>query len=145
MTMTRVLLFLLIVCSPTLVAAALMTVPRWVGALLKRLPERPADPLPQPTRPPIQQLAADLRRLIRLRGELSASAQLGTRAQRLWAVEAAISARAVEAAQSLEVPYDDPLAHGAVDRARLTRLLGDLAAAGLVLPARVPFTDDGRT
>ncbi len=145
MTMARGLLFLVIVLTPTALGAAVILAPAWGAALARRLPDRHDPRGPQPERKPIQQLAADLRRLIRLHGELGASAQLATRAQRLWSVEAAISARAVEAAQSLEVPFDDPTESGGVDRARLTRLLHDLAAAGLVLPTRVgPFTDDGR-
>lgn len=145
MTVTRVLLFLLIVLTPTLLGVLVISAPRWTAALGRRLPDPHAPLLAPPPRLPIEQLAADLRRLIRLHGELSASAQPAARAVRLWSVEAAISARAVEAAQSLEVPFDDPTAFGGVDRARLTRLLHDLSRAGLVLPTRVgPFTADGR-
>ena len=46
-----------------------------------------------PAGPPIEQLAADLRRLLRLHGELLDSAHLAMRAHRLWAIEAAIGVR----------------------------------------------------
>jgi hypothetical protein len=148
MTVGRIALFTGIVLMPTLVGALILSAPRWLAALGERLADRranrqPADP--EPANRPIEQLAADLRRLIRLHGELSVSAQLATRAQRLWSVEAAIAARAVETARALDVAHTDPCRRGGVDRAALRRLLEDLAAAGLVLPARVgPFTDDGR-
>src|SRR4029453_8187525 len=91
--------------------------------------------------PPIQQLASDLRRLLRLHGELTASAHIAMRAHRLWAVEAAIAARAVEAARALGVPHPDPSIPGALTRSQLLDLLTALSAAGLVLPAKVgPFT-----
>jgi hypothetical protein len=145
MSMTRAMLFLAIVVTPTVIGVVILTAPRWLTALGEYVPDRHAARGPQPTRPPIQQLAADLRRLIRLHGELSASAQLATRAHRLWSVEAAISARAVEAAQALEIAYEDPTASGGVDRHRLSALLHALCRAGLVLPERVgPFTADGR-
>lgn len=142
MTVTRMALFLLIVLTPTLVGFAFLTAPRWVGALLRALPERHEVRGPQPVGRPIEQLAADLRRLIRLHGELSESAHLATRAQRLWSVEAAIGARAVEAAQALDVPHPVPPADGCLGREELGALLRALTAAGLVLPTSVGrFTD----
>jgi hypothetical protein len=140
MTMARAAEFLIIVLTPTLVGLCVLTSPRWIDALLSVLPDRHEPRGPQPAGRPIELLAADLRRLIRLRGELGSSAHLATRAQRLWAVEAAIGARAMEAAQALDVPYPDPGPHGSLSRDELGVLLRALAAAGLALPAAV-FTD----
>ena len=99
---------------------------------------------PQPLGPPIEQLAADLRRLLRLHESLTVSAHLAMRAHRLWAVEAAIGMRAVEAARALDIAHREPERPGALTRDELLQLLTALAAAGLVLPAKVgPFTSTG--
>ena len=93
----------LVVATPTLLGALVLYGPRAVGAIAERLEARRPKPL-LPTGPPIEQLAADLRRLLRLHGELTASAHLAMRAHRLWAVEGAIGIRAVEAARALDLP-----------------------------------------
>jgi hypothetical protein len=135
---------ILLVASPTLIGAAVVYAPRAWTAVSGYL-ERRRPIAPQPIGPPIQQLAADLRRLLRLHGELTASAHVAMRAHRLWAVEAAIGIRAVEAARALDIAHREPDVPGALTRDELLRLLTDLAAAGLVLPAEVgPFTFDGR-
>ncbi|MET0493882.1 MAG: hypothetical protein ABW000_12210, partial [Actinoplanes sp.] len=73
------------------------------------------------------------------------SAHIAMRAHRLWAVEAAIAVRAVEAARALDVPHREPETPGALSRDELVRLLQTLADGGLVLPTAVgPFTKDGR-
>ncbi len=134
----------LIVATPTLVGAAAICAPRWCGALARYWEERRPRP-PQPAGLPIEQLAADLRRLLRLHGRLMASAHLAMRAHRLWAVEAAIEVRAIEAARALGVPHPEPARPGSLTLGELHDLLMALAAAGLALPARVgPFTSDGR-
>jgi len=134
----------LIVATPTLLGAIVVYAPKWCGAVGRRLAERRPHP-PEPLGLPIEQLAADLRRLLRLHGELMTSAHLAMRAHRLWAVEAAIAARAVEAARALGVPHREPDKPGALTLGELHDLLTALAAAGLVLPAKVgPFTSDGR-
>ncbi len=134
----------LIVATPTLIGAVVVTAPRWCAFLAGLWPDRRENE-PVPIGPPIQQLAADLRRLLRLHSELSASAHLAMRAHRLWAVEAAIGGRAVEAAKALGVPHRDPATPGALNRGELAELLRALAAAGLVLPEKVgPFVADGR-
>ncbi|GAA0807669.1 hypothetical protein [Spirilliplanes yamanashiensis] len=135
MTLGRAALFLLIVTAPTLIGAAFLTAPRWLAALAGRLPDRREPRGPQPLGRPIEQLAADLRRLVRLHGQLAGTAHLGTRAQRMWAVEAAIGARAIEAADALGVPHPVPPPDGRLSRDELGALLRALAAAGLVLPA----------
>jgi hypothetical protein len=135
---------LLIVTTPTLLGAAIGYTPRWCAAIAECWARRHPRP-PPPGGPPIEQLAADLRRLLRLHGELTASAHLAMRAHRLWAIEAAISVRAVEAARALGVAHREPDAPGALGRWELLALLTDLTSAGLILPPKVgPFTFDGR-
>jgi hypothetical protein len=134
----------LIVSTPTLLGAAIVYVPKWWTAAASHWERRRPQP-PQPLGPPIEQLATDLRRLLRLHESLTVSAHLAMRAHRLWAVEAAIAMRAIEAARALDVPHREPEKPGALTRDELLQLLRALAAAGLVLPARVgPFTSDGR-
>jgi hypothetical protein len=134
----------LIILTPTLLGAVVVTAPRWCGAIARVWPERGSRD-PKPLGPPIEQLAADLRRLLRLHAELTAGAHLALRAHRLWAIEAAIGVRAVEAANALEVPHREPERPGALSRDELCALLYALGDAGLVLPAKVgPFTSDGR-
>ncbi|GID92427.1 hypothetical protein ACFQFC_40465 [Amorphoplanes digitatis] len=134
----------LITVTPTLIGAVVVYAPRWCAALARAWPVH-AEPEPVPVGLPIEKLAADLRRLLRLHDELTRSAHIAMRAHRLWAVEAAISVRAVEAAQALDVPHREPGPGGTLSRTELGRLLRALADAGLVLPATVgPFTKDGR-
>jgi hypothetical protein len=134
----------LIVATPTLLGAAVIYAPKWWGLMAEKWSRLRPQP-PVPLGPPIEQLAADLRRLLRLHGELVASAHLAMRAHRLWAVEAAIGARAIEAARALDVPHREPELPGALTRSELLDLLNALSACGLVLPAKVgPFTSDGR-
>jgi hypothetical protein len=134
----------LIATLPTLIGAAVVYSPRWWAAIARRWPDR-AEREPRPSGPPIERIAADLRRLLRLHDELTASAHLAMCAHRLWAVEAAIGARAVEAAQALDVSYREPAMPGALTCTELRDLLHALAGAGLVLPASIgPFTRNGR-
>ena len=134
----------LITVTPTLIGAAVVYSPRWWAALVKVWPHRRPEE-PQPAGPPIERLAADLRRLLRLHEELTRSAHIAMLAHRLWAVEAAIGARAVEAARALDVPHREPGQLEMLSRTELARLLQDLARAGLTLPSPVgPFTMDGR-
>jgi hypothetical protein len=135
---------LLLAVTPTVLGAIVITAPRWMAALGRLRPEPPSD-TPEPVGLPIEQLAADLRRLLRLHDDLTVSAHLAMRAHRLWAVEAAIAVRAAEAAKALDVPCPEPPVPGSIDRVALRRLLIALADAGLVLPDTVgPFTKDGR-
>src|SRR4051812_42517625 len=97
----------LIVATPTLIGAAIVCAPRWWGAAAGYLEARRPQP-PRPIGPPIEQLAADLRRLLRLHGSLTASAAVAMRAHRLWAVGAAIAVRATEAARALDIPHREP-------------------------------------
>jgi hypothetical protein len=139
-----VIKLVLIVLTPTLFGALVLYGPRWCSTLAERWRASRPQP-PQPLGPPIEQLAADLRRLLRLHGELTASAHLAMRAHRLWAVEFAIAIRAVEAARALGVPHPEPETPGALTRDELLLLLTALSVAGIPLPSKVgPFTSDGR-
>jgi hypothetical protein len=132
----------LITVTPTLIGAVVVYTPRWWAALVEAWPHRRAEP--EPAGPPIEQLAADLRRLLRLHDELNRSAHIAMLAHRLWAIEAAIGTRAVEAAVALDVPHRRPEHFEILSRAELAQLLHDLTRAGLMLPAPVaPFTKDG--
>ena len=134
----------LITVTPTLLGALVFYGPRMCAAVARAWPDRAARK-PQPIGPPIEQLAADLRRLLRLHDALTHSAHIAMRAHRLWAVEAAIGVRAVEAAQALGVPHRTPEKPGDLTRRELASLLHALADAGLVLPSAVGhFTRDGR-
>ncbi len=134
----------LIVMTPTLIGAVIFLAPKWCSWLADKWEDRRDHGL-LPAGPPIERLAADLRRLLRLHAELNASAQAAMRAHRVWAVEAAISVRAAETARALGVPYREPDGPGGPRRGELSELLRALAAAGLVLPEKVgPFVGNGR-
>jgi hypothetical protein len=134
----------LITVTPTLIGAVVIFAPRWFAYLADHWP-RHKKAVPEPLGPPIQQLAVDLRRLLRLHQELTESAHLAMRAHRLWAVEAAIGTRALEAAKALDVPHPEPERPGVLNRTELSELLSALSSAGLVLPEKVgPFIGDGR-
>jgi hypothetical protein len=135
---------ILLAVTPTVLGAIVITAPRWCAALGRLLPERTPE-VAVPAGLPIQQLAADLRRLLRLHDELTVSAHLAMRAHRLWAVEEAIGVRAIEAARALGVAHREPSAPGALSRTELCGLLRALTEAGLVLPTTVgSFTRHGR-
>jgi hypothetical protein len=120
--------------SPTLAVGAAIYVPRAVRLVRRRLAARALAKHPRPTHAPIEQLAADLRRLLLQHEALRRSTGVAMRARRLQALEGAITDCAAEAARALEVPYPDWPVHGALTPPQLRRLLHDLAGAGLVLP-----------
>ena len=134
----------LITITPTLIGAVVVCAPRWWAAVARIWPDHGAGE-PLAAGPPIEQLAADLRRLLRLHEDLTRSAHIAMLAHRLWAVEAAIGARAVEAARALDVPHREPGHLEILTRAELAHLLQSLSRAGLALPTLVePFSKDGR-
>jgi hypothetical protein len=136
----------LIVLTPTLIGAVVVCAPKVWNYVADRWEQRQAAARESESLgPPIEQLAVDLRRLLRLHSEMTASAHLAMRAHRLWAVEAAISVRAVEAARALSVPHREPETPETLNRTELSTVLRDLGAAGMVLPEKVgPFIGDGR-
>ncbi len=134
----------LITVTPTLIGAVVVYSPRWCAKIAETWSRR-REQEQKPIGPPIEQLAADLRRLLRLHEELTRSAHIAMLAHRLWAVEAAIGTRAVEAAQALDVPHRKPGQLEILTRAELAQLLHALSRAGLALPVLVePFTKDGQ-
>jgi hypothetical protein len=134
----------IITLTPTLIGAAAVYAPKVCSAVARAWADRPGqDPLP--FGPPIERLAADLRRLLTLHDEMTRSAHLAMRAHRLWAIEAAIGARAIETARALDVPHREPELPGDLTRPELITLLHALTDAGLTLPTSVGhFTRDGR-
>jgi hypothetical protein len=126
----------LIMLSPTLIIGAALYLPRWIRAGRRWLRAgRPSTQL-QPVGPPIELLAADLRRLLLEHDAVRGATDIAMRARRLRALEGAISDCAIQAATALGVPLPDQPASGPIAVPELRRLLRAIAKAGLVLPAR---------
>ena len=119
---------------------------RAVRAVWHRLVGRRDRSGPQPDGPPIEKLAADLRRLLWNHDRVTRSADVAMCAGRLRALESAIVICATQAARSLDVPHPDPPELGGyLEKPQLRLLLRALAAAGLVLPPSVALlVPDGR-
>jgi hypothetical protein len=126
----------LLLLSPALLFGAAVCAPRGVRAVW-RLVNRRAGRNLRPIGPPIEQIAADLRRLLWQHDTFVRSSDIAMRAGHLRALEAAITECAMQAARALGVPHPDGPAHGGFDKPQLRRLLRALAAEGLVLPAAV--------
>jgi hypothetical protein len=125
--------------SPTVVIAAALYLPRG----LRRL-HRALRPEPVPPNPPIEDLAADLRRLLRRHEAVIRSGDGAARAVHLRALEGAITDCATEAAHALELPCRRR-ASGPVSTPDLPQLLRALAGEGLVLPPEISLlTRDNR-
>jgi hypothetical protein len=118
--------------SPTVVIAAALYLPRGLRAL-----RRAVRPEPAPANPPIEALAADLRRLLRRHEDLARSADGTARAVRLRALEGAITDCATDAARALGLPGPDRPDPAPLPAQDLARLLRALARAGLVLPSEI--------
>jgi hypothetical protein len=141
MDLVRAGQIVLIMLTPTLAVGAAIYLPRVAKALWLRI--RPEDSLGV-TGQPIEQIAADLQRLLLQHHELRHTPQAAMRGRRLRALEAAITDCAVEAAQALGVPAPAVPPHAGMRPAALSRLLHDLAAAGLVLPSGVDLVEGNR-
>ena len=118
--------------SPTLVIGAALYLPRCIRAVLRHVHSTPTA-----TRPPIEELAADLRRLLRRHEALLRSETGAARAVHLRALEGAITDCATEAASALGLPCPARPAHAPLATPELRRLLRSLADAGLVLPPAI--------
>jgi hypothetical protein len=107
--------------------------PRPMATLLEWLTElRERRRGPRPSGPPIEQIAADLRRLMREHDRLVRPPPEWHRAHHLRACELALHDRAEEAATALGLPaYADPAGGGTTEE--LAWRLRQLAQAGLVL------------
>jgi hypothetical protein len=111
----------------------------------RRVRSRRAERNLQPTNPPIEEITADLRRMLWRHDTFARSTDTPVPAGRVRALEIRITRRAVQAARALEVTHPDPPAYGGLDTAQLRHLLHDLMAEGLVLPPEVGLmAPDGR-
>jgi hypothetical protein len=128
--MQTVVTLLWIALTPTAVAGAVVLLPRAVRAARRRL----AAQRPVPTGPPLEQVAADLRRLLSEHRRVVRSPQLSARGRRLVALEAALTDRALDAARALELEVPDRTPGRGLPVATLRALLVDLARSGVVLP-----------
>ncbi len=106
----------------------------------RRAPDAQGTPF-RTANPPIELVAADLRRLLWAHHiqtlTIAGAPGIPAHARRRRELEIAISERATQAARALGVPYPHHLAHTDFDRPVLRRLLRTLAVAGLVLPPAV--------
>jgi hypothetical protein len=127
----------LLLLSPALLFGAASAAPRGVRAAQRLVDNRRAERQPQPGGPPIERIAADLRRMLWEHDQLTRSDKMAARARRLWALEAAIADCATQASRALGLDPPDRPAHGRLDRLQLRIMLRAIAAEGLVLPARV--------
>ncbi|MDQ6617507.1 MAG: hypothetical protein M3083_22860 [Actinomycetota bacterium] len=133
-----------IMLSPTLLLGAGLLAPKVIRAVRRRVRRRRANDVLRPIHPPIEQLAADLRRLLQRHDAVKQSTDVAVRARHLRAIEAAIADCAGEAAHALGLPCPDRPKHGALTTPALCVLLRALADAGLVLvPGAGLLTADG--
>ena len=125
--------------GPTLAVAAAVHLPTAVRALrrLRKPPPRPAAAGPQG--PPIERLAADLRRLLAQHEALTRATSAPVRAARLVALRGAITDCAVDAARAVDVDVPPRAGRAPLPVPDLARLLRSLADAGLVLPGHEQF------
>jgi hypothetical protein len=128
--MQTVVTLLWIALTPTAVAGAAVLLPRVLRAVRRRLVPSP----PLPAGPPLEQVAADLRRLLAEHRRVARTPQLPARGRRFAALEAALTDRALEAARALELEVPEPPPGGVLPVPVLRSLLGDLARSGVVLP-----------
>ncbi len=132
--------FVILILAPAAIFAAGLMLPRtvrlgrrrWRGRTGRRRGQRSFD-LAMPSRPPIEFLAADIRRLLRRHEAVLRSTDVAVRARHLHALEAAIGDCAAQAAEALGVTCPQRPTHGALPTPELRRLLRSLAEAGLVL------------
>jgi hypothetical protein len=122
---------------PTLAIAAVLNLPRGVRATRRLAAKRKVETTPQPSHPPIEQLAADLRRLLQRHETLRRTTGVAMRGRHLLALESAITDCATDAATALDLPAPDRPRHGGLATPELRRLLHSLANAGIVLPPAI--------
>jgi hypothetical protein len=123
-----------IMLLPTLIVGALVYLPRVLRAIQAAAERRARPKALVPAHAPIEELAADLRRLLHQHETLRTSTGLVMRAHRLFALEAAIADGATEAAAALGLSYSDRSPGQALSKPDLRRLLNALGDAGLMLP-----------
>lgn len=124
---------LIILVTPSAVAAAAIWLPHALRAAHQRLGRREAPAVP--VSPPVEKTAADLRRLLAEHDALRRSPHVAVRASRLAALEGAITDVALTAARTVGVTAPERSGREPLPRTALHALLRDLVAAGLVLPS----------
>lgn len=126
--------YILLALAPTGMFAAVVYGPRFLRFVKERVDEPvEAEILSRP----IEDIAADLWRLLRMHERLRNSVDIAMRRARLSALEAAISDCAAEAARALDVQVPKRPAHQPIPQSELRRLLHALSECGLVLPSDV--------
>jgi hypothetical protein len=94
-----------------------------------------------PANPPIEQIAADLRRMLRTNDRVVGTRHIATTSRRVRALEAAISTSALQAAWALEVTHPTTAPYSGLETYQPRRLLQALTAEGLALPADLGLPD----
>jgi hypothetical protein len=134
------------IAAAGLIAALLLSPPLliWAGVrrrhgVRRRWPGggRRGDPSLRPSNPPIEQIAADLRRMLWQHDTIARSNDIAMPRTRLRALESAISVSALQAARALRVSHPDPPPFGGLETYELRQLLRALRTEGLVLPSQV--------
>lgn len=123
----NLVLLVVVVTAPTLLFWAILRVPRTVDAIGAHVRRRRRGPVP--LHPPIERLAADLRRVHRTLADFPP----GTPAVRRHATRAAYDALLVQTCAALDVPHRlDGLAEGVdreVERLRVEEELRDVGVS----------------
>ncbi|MDX6205015.1 MAG: hypothetical protein QOF39_1072 [Frankiales bacterium] len=118
--------------GPTLAIGAFLHLPRALRALRRVVQAR--GPRTLAPGPPIECIAADLRRLVVQHDQILSNHDLAMRAHHLRALELAITDKAIEGATALDVPRPVLPANGCLTHQQLGTLLRQVHAAGLELP-----------
>jgi hypothetical protein len=126
--------------SPTLAYGMGCWAKRGVRAARRRTSTRRDERAMRSPNQPIEQIAADLRRMLRTHDGVVRTRHIATTDRRVRALEAAISTSAVQAARALEVSHPQPAPYGGLETSQLRQLLQALRAEGLVLAADVGLT-----
>ena len=134
MDVSRVTEIVLLMLFPTLVVEGALHLPAGIRRAKRLLAARRPDTNLHPSHPPIEQLAADLRRLLRQHDAIRQAPGIAMRGRHLRALEGAITDCAAEAALALGLPCPDRPPHGALSPPQLRDLLHALARSGLILP-----------
>jgi len=133
MNVTEAAQYLAVMLAPTVLVGCGLMFPRAVGAVHRRMTRRRARDTPPLSHPPIEQVAADLRRLLERHETLKRSPGVAMRGRHLLALEAAIGDCAIDAARALDLPIPGRSERGVLPTPEVRRLLRALTDAGLVL------------
>lgn len=124
-----------IALTPAAVAGSAVLVAKALRDVRRRL----APARPQPAGPPLEQVAADLRRLMAEHETVCHSPRLPAKGRRLIALRGAITDRAVEAARAVGVDPPERTDRAALPVEPLRSLLLELVRSGVVLPGAERF------